>query len=276
MDILPDVQKTKPEIPILISRVGVQNVELPFLLNLRNGGVVSVLAMTTMICELDENERGISMSRFIRTLRPHLNYALRRISIEEILKDLSTQLESQKVSIKFEFKIPVVVKSPITNNEFPQYYKCSFRSDYSHGYFQFYENVRVQYSAYCPCSAELCASQSIGYPHNQRAFADVLVQTNRKRFIWLEDLIDLVDEAVVTKPYPIIQRPDEAWIAIEAEKHPQFVEDSIRSISIKLDRLRGVVDWYVKCTHEESIHTSDAIAINWKGVPGGFSEITYI
>jgi len=35
-------------------------------------------------------------------------------------------------------------------------------------------------------------------------------------------------------------------------------------------------DWIVKCSHEESIHTSEAIAINWKGVREGFDGKRYL
>ena len=35
-------------------------------------------------------------------------------------------------------------------------------------------------------------------------------------------------------------------------------------------------DWIVKCSHEESIHTSEAIAINWKGIPNGFDGRRFI
>ena len=55
-----------------------------------------------------------------------------------------------------------------------------------------------------------------------------------------------------------------------------FVEDAIREISDALNKLDGVQDWIVKCSHEESIHTSEAIAINWKGVPYGFTGERYL
>ena len=55
-----------------------------------------------------------------------------------------------------------------------------------------------------------------------------------------------------------------------------FVEDSIRKISKGLDDREDIYDWIIKCSHEESIHTSEAIAINWKGMPGGFDGRRYL
>jgi GTP cyclohydrolase I len=77
-------------------------------------------------------------------------------------------------------------------------------------------------------------------------------------------------------PYPIIKRVDEQEIARIAGQNPMFVEDAIRAISQALNNMNGLVDWIVKCSHEESIHTSEAIAINWKGEMGGFDGRRYL
>jgi GTP cyclohydrolase I len=276
---LPDIQNTTPKIREKICKVGVENVELPFLLILRDGGTpsyIQVNAKTEMVCELDESTRGVSMSRFTRILQPYLRQPLKRTILESILRDFTKSLETKTASIKFKFKIPVIKKSPISNNEFPQYYSCSFKSVFSENKFKFYESVRIQYSAYCPCSAALCQEGKFGFPHNQRAFADILIQTNPRAYIWLENIIDCVETSVHTIPFPIVKRSDEKWIAGVAKTHPQFVEDSIRGISHRLNYMKNVVDWFVKCTHEESIHTSNAIAMNWKGKEGGFNETTCI
>jgi len=273
---LPDIQDTEPEIKIKINRVGVNNVELPFWLALQKGASTQIVAKAEMLCELNPRKRGISMSRFLRTLQPYLRKPIRRTVLESILKDFIENLETNLASIKFDFKMPIQIESPLSGNSFPQFYKCSFRSDYIYGKFHFYESVRVQYSAYCPCSAALCKARGQGFPHNQRAFADVVVETDTKARIWLEEIIDLVVDSVKTIPYPIIKRNDEAYIAGIASVYPQFVEDSIRGISSKLRVKKYIKDWFVKCTHEESIHTSNAVAINWKGVEGGFNENTYI
>jgi GTP cyclohydrolase FolE2 len=55
-----------------------------------------------------------------------------------------------------------------------------------------------------------------------------------------------------------------------------FVEDAIRKISKALDDRDDIYDWIVKCVHEESIHTSEAIAINWKGMANGFDGRRFI
>ena len=215
------------------------------------------------------------MSRLILTLRNYLMKPLKHQLINDILKELNKNLETENSFIKFEFKLPVVKKSPKSENEFPLYYNCWFEGQLVNGIFKFYQGVKVQYASYCPCSAELskdllnkgCSIQ--GFPHAQRSFANVAIQTVNND-LWLEDIIKLIESSIATVPYPIIKRTDEQEIARIASENPIFVEDAIRQISNTLNNVSEIGDWIVKCSHEESIHTHEAIAMNWKGINGGF------
>jgi len=278
---LPDVQCTAPEIKTPIHQVGVQNIEVPFSLESKYGGYHKLNANVSMTASLDGETKGVSMSRFLLTLKPYLELPLKRQLINLILSDMLKKLETENVSMKFEFRMPIIRKSILTDNEFPIYYKCKFemrkqvnsKSNIS----WFYQGVRVQYASYCPCSAELCSVlDEPGFPHNQRSYADVLVEVLQPYYVWLEDIIELVENEIKTLPYPVIKRPDEQEIARIAAQNPMFVEDAIRKISGALDENKRIHDWIVKCTHEESIHTSEAIAINWKGIKGGFDGRRFI
>lgn len=289
---LPDIQQTKPNIKIPIKQVGVENVELPFRLESKYGGYHQLIANASMRTSLEENIKGISMSRLIRTLKDYLELPLKHKLIKDILKNLQANVGGDSSYIKFKFRLPIKRRSPITDANFPIYYKCMFEgqlhkkvyhdkvyhdigkpSEYEE--FRFFQGMTIQYASYCPCSAELCKSVN-GFPHNQRSFANILVETKESYYVWLEDIIETVESQLKTLPYPIIKREDEQEIAKIAAKNPMFVEDAIRLISKALNEREDIYDWIVKCIHEESIHTSEAIAINWKGIPGGFDERRFI
>jgi GTP cyclohydrolase I len=186
----------------------------------------------------------------------------------------------------------MVRKSIKTDNEFPIYYKCRFEGQLydvtiikpdqtrvKEWQYRFFEGVEVQYASYCPCSAELCnVLDGNGFPHNQRSFANVLteIDTYGNDYVWLEDIIENVESVIPTLPYPVIKRIDEQEIAKVAAENPMFVEDAIRLISNSIDTIPGVIDWVIKCSHEESIHTSEAVAVNWKGITGGFDGRRFI
>jgi len=295
---LPDIQCTPPNIKIPIMQVGVENVEVPFKLESKYGGFNEMVANVSLRTSLDQETKGISMSRLLLTLKPYLDLPLKSKLIEQILKEVIKNVGDDNpwganaAYMKFNFRMPINRKSIKSKNEFPIYYKCRFEGQLydvnmtkasgeknQKWYFRFFQGVTVQYASYCPCSAELCrVLDSRGFPHNQRSFAHILTEINTydNNYIWLEDIISAVEDVIPTLPYPVIKRVDEQEIARVAGENPMFVEDAIRAISQSIDSIDGIIDWMVKCNHEESIHTSEAIAINWKGVNGGFDGRRFI
>lgn len=282
---LPDIQCNEPLLQIPIQRVGVENVEVPFKLESKYGGFHQMVANVAMGTNLDENTKGISMSRLIRTLKPYLDLPLKSKLIEEIIRSLLKEVGGNEAFMKFNFRLPIIKKSIKTENEFPLYYKCRFQGEVTKPYgehqigdtWRFFQGVTVQYASYCPCSAELCSVlEDSGFPHNQRSFAHILIESDGAHYLWLEDIIEAVENVIPTLPYPIIKREDEQEIGRIAAENPMFVEDAIRVISYSIDNVKGVKDWIIKCSHEESIHTSEAIAINWKGVEYGFDGRRFI
>jgi len=283
---LPDVQEThKPAVNIMINQAGVENLKLPFSLALSpgTGKYCNLVADVTITTDVHKDKKGISMSRLLLTLNKHLHLPLNRNLVKYIMKDIIKEVESENCYIKFEFDLPVEKKSPLTDHIFPIYYKCSFAGKMTNKTFRFFQGVTVQYSSYCPCSAELSKDLenkggNHGYPHAQRSFANILaeMETDEDKvkdvidYIWLEDIIGMVNHVLKTQPYPIIKRPDEQEIARIASENPMFVEDAIRYLSERMDEFKYIKDWIIKCSHEESIHTHDAIAVMWKGVENGF------
>jgi GTP cyclohydrolase I len=289
---LPDIQQNKPSVEIPINQVGVENVEVPFKLESKYGGFNQMTANVAIRTSLDANTKGISMSRLLLTLKPYLDLPLKSILIKEILEKIIENVGGSGAYMTFDFRMPIIKKSIISNNQFPIYYKCRFEGQVYEVQvtqptgpkkpglvYRFFQGATVQYASYCPCSAELCSVlDTRGFPHNQRSFAHIMVEANpySDKYVWLEDIIEAVENVIPTLPYPIIKRVDEQEIARVAGENPMFVEDAIRAISQFLDNVDGICDWIVKCSHEESIHTSEAIAVNWKGISGGFDGRRYL
>jgi len=123
---LPDIQQDKPNIKIPIKQVGVEHVEVPFKLESKYGGFHQMVANVSIRTNLDENTKGISMSRLIRTLKPYLDLPLKHTLIKLILQDIRKNVGGTASFIKFEFKLPILKKSIKSDNEFPLYYKCRF------------------------------------------------------------------------------------------------------------------------------------------------------
>jgi len=279
---LPDIQQTEPMVKIPLREVGVENVEVPFKLESfdKVKRYNEMVANVSMRANINKNTKGVSMSRFLLTLKKYLNEPLKHWLIKDILIDLKKNVESKSSFIKFEFKLPSNINSIKSDNSFPLYFDCMFEGRLENDKFRFFQGITIQYASYCPCSAELSRDllykgESMGFPHAQRSFAKILIEVKEPNIVWLEEIIYMVYSVIKTKPYPIIKRVDEQEIARVASNNPLFVEDACRLISRRLDENNKVYDWVIKCIHEESIHTSEAIAINWKGREGGLTGTSY-
>ena len=123
---LPDIQCSKSNVTIPIKQVGVENVEVPFKLERKSGGFCQLNAKVSMRTNLDKNTKGISMSRLLLTLKPYLDLPLKNKLIQQILQDLRDNIGSTSSFMKFEFSLPILKRSIISDNSFPIYYKCKF------------------------------------------------------------------------------------------------------------------------------------------------------
>jgi len=278
MSALPDVQENDAPIVVFpINLVGVDNIKLPFTLLLRDAYYdkheIDLVANTSISTNLVANVKGISMSRLLEAIRPYLHKGLNWEILKNCLDAVCNSIGQNEAKIKMSFDLPMIKKSPLSKNKYPLFHSCYFEGYKKENNYKFHQFVKVQYSSYCPCSAALSKElDTQGFPHAQRSFAHILVDMDlkNKKQIWLEDIIDLVLNNIKTQPYPIIKRVDEQEIAKIASENPLFVEDAIRILSKKLSELDGIIDWCVRCVHEESIHCHDAIAVNWKYVENGF------
>jgi GTP cyclohydrolase I len=114
--------------------------------------------------------------------------------------------------------------------------------------------VIVPISSVCPCSKEI----STGGAHNQRGM--VHLKTRFKKFIWIEDMIELVERAASCEVYSVLKRADEKFITEKGYHNPKFVEDIVRDIAMDLNADKNITWFSVAVENYESIHNHNAYA----------------
>ena len=95
--------------------------------------------------------------------------------------------------------------------------------------------------------------------HNQRSHVTVDVKT--QGFVWIEEIIDLVEKEASCELFGLLKRPDEKHVTERAYDNPKFVEDMVRDVAVKLnedDRIRAYV---LESENFESIHNHSAYAL---------------
>ena len=80
-------------------------------------------------------------------------------------------------------------------------------------------------------------------------------------FIWIEDIIDLVEKQASCELYGLLKRPDEKFVTERAYDNPKFVEDMVRDVAAQLDAEKRILAYTVESENFESIHNHSAYAL---------------
>jgi GTP cyclohydrolase IB len=81
-----------------------------------------------------------------------------------------------------------------------------------------------------------------------------------KRFLWLEDLIALVETCGSAEMHSVLKRLDEKAVTERMFRTPRFVEDVVREVVVGLHEQIRSVRYEVRCESHESIHAHNAYA----------------
>ncbi len=107
----------------------------------------------------------------------------------------------------------------------------------------------------CPCSKKISERGA----HNQRSHVTVNVQT--EDFIWVEEIIEMVEKQASCELYGLLKRPDEKVVTERAYDNPKFVEDMVRDIAHQLNIDERILAYTVESENFESIHNHSAYAL---------------
>ncbi|WP_419652521.1 GTP cyclohydrolase, FolE2/MptA family, partial [Thiolapillus sp.] len=94
--------------------------------------------------------------------------------------------------------------------------------------------------------------------HNQRSHVTVTVSTDD--FMWIEEIIELVEKEASSELYSLLKRPDEKFITERAYDNPKFVEDVVRDVAGRLNDDPRIRSYIVEAENFESIHNHSAYA----------------
>lgn len=250
---LVDIQSSRDERRIPIDRVGVREVLYPITLRERDNGTQQTVGKFTLTVDLPQEFKGTHMSRFIEVLSAH-NHDFSPETIPDILTNLRTKLKAQTAHLDVTFTYFREKPAPVTQKVAMMGYECGFSATGgAQEDFVIYVNVPV--TTLCPCSKEISAYGA----HNQRGYVRAWVRP-RKDVLWLECLIDLIENSASAPLYPLLKRPDEKHVTEQAYDNPRFVEDMVREVSLAFDRDDRIGSYEIEVENHESIHAHNAYA----------------
>ena len=251
-----------------IQHVGISNFRLPIRYASRDGAPVVLETSVTGTVSLEAEKKGINMSRIMRSFYAHAEKEFSFGVIEAALDDYKADLGSYDARIQMRLSFPmqkVSLRSDLTGW---QYYDIALELVEEAGVRKRIAHIDYVYSSTCPCSLELSEHArmvrgQLATPHSQRSVARLSVVL--KGEMALEDLIDIARGAVVTETQVMVKREDEQAFAELNAANPIFVEDAARLFCEALQRDGRIGDFRVVASHQESLHSHDAISLLTEG-----------
>ncbi len=253
MSKMPELQKSRDTRNIAIDKVGVKDIRYPIVVLDKHKIQQHTVARINMFVDLPHHFKGTHMSRFIEIL----NLYHGEISIESldtILQEMKTRLEASCAHLELEFPYFIPKQAPVSKAVGLMEYQCQMIGTLG-AEPDFILGVTVPVTSLCPCSKEISSRGA----HNQRSAVNV--QIRYRDHVWLEDLIEWIEECGSSPVYSLLKREDEKAVTEQAYDHPMFVEDIVRAVTEKLRAVEQIHWFRVQCENFESIHNHSAYAL---------------
>ena len=257
---IADVQSAPDTRKLTIDKVGVKALRHPVRVKDRSGYEQHTVATFNMYVELPHNFKGTHMSRFVEILSQHERETSVR-SFRAMLREVADHLDAEKSRIEMTFPFFLQKKAPVTGVESLMDYEVTLAGEIANGEVLSEVRVAVPVNSLCPCSKEISEYGA----HNQRSHVTATIHSSA--FIWIEEIIEIIEKEASCELYGILKRPDEKYVTEKAYDNPKFVEDLVRDIAGHFNADERIQAYTVSAENFESIHNHSAYAEITRGNP---------
>jgi GTP cyclohydrolase I len=251
---IADVQSSVDTRELPIDQVGIKHIRHPVRVRDRSGNDQHTVATFNMYVDLPHNFKGTHMSRFVELLNSH-EREITVASFKDILHRMREVLGASSAHLEMSFPWFVLKAAPVSGVRSMLDYEVTLIGETDGSEAHITVKVVVPVTSLCPCSKEISAYGA----HNQRSHVTVTART--RGFIWIEDLIDLVEEEASCEIYGLLKRPDEKYVTEKAYDNPKFVEDMVRDVAARLNADDRIDAYVIESENFESIHNHSAYAL---------------
>lgn len=261
---MEDVQSSQDHRNLPIQRVGVSDLRYPIVVLDRDNSRQQTVASFTASVNLPHHFKGTHMSRFVEVLNEHRGEVTMH-TLPEILRDLKQRLDAESARIEVRFPYFLERQAPVTGASALTDYECVFTGEEDGDRSDFVLTVRVPVTSLCPCSKAISDYGA----HNQRGYVTIDTRFTPKpdggrEMVWIEEIVEIAEGSASSPVYPLLKRPDERHVTMQAYDNPVFVEDLVRNVALRLQDDERIRWFRVHAVNQESIHNHDAFAqIEW-------------
>ncbi len=290
---LPDVQLSKPDVEIGLSRVGARGIRK--LVQVKRGEKRPIILIATfdVYVDLPSTRKGVNLSRNFEAVDEVIENLVR--DPIENMEDLNVRIVDEllerheyatKAEVVMEAEYILRKRTPSSNQRTQEVIRIFSEAEkWRDGERKVYIGAEVHGITACPCAQELIKAYSarkleeIGIEtekiseimkiipfatHNQRGRSFVKVEVRDDFIPRIEDIIEIAKSGMSYEIYEILKREDELEVVRGAHMNPRFVEDAVRLMAKRaVETFASAPDdtrIYFRQVNEESIHQHDVIA----------------
>lgn len=293
--ILPDVQATRSEVAINLSRVGVTNVKKLVKVARPNKRPVILISTFNMYVDLPSDRRGANLSRNFEVIDEVLEEMVKSpvYEIEDLCGEVAKRLLNRheyatRSEVHMDSELIVKRKTPRTGADSQKVVKVFAKAVAERN-----EKIQVRRVigaevvgiTACPCAQEIMKTKAeeelrnLGVQqdivdkflakvpmatHNQRGRGTISIEVLGDHTVPLFTIIDIIERSMSAANFELLKRIDEYEVVARAHANPKFVEDCVRdmakNVAAGFPELPDDSVVTMKQVNEESIHQHNAFA----------------
>ena len=184
---MKDIQNLRDDRRINIRKVGVKTISYPVKVLDKEKKTQETVAKVNMYVNLPHRFKGTHMSRFVEILN-RFHGEINLTSFHLILQEMKERLEAEAAHVEIEF--PYFLQRNATGSSLAtRRYECRM-----HGSLQEVDDLVMEVSV--PIMLASSVSVGGGLPRSMGRWGTARVAVRFSQFIWIEDLISLVENGV--------------------------------------------------------------------------------
>jgi GTP cyclohydrolase I len=254
---LADIQASGDDRNLRVDEVGIAGIRYPVAVADREYGKQDTIAEVSMSVDLPPQVKGAHLSRFVEVLHEAAGEITPQ-AIPAILEAIRARLGASNARLEVSFPFFLRRIAPVTGGAALMEYQAWLAGEATPAGGHVMLGVRVPVTSVCPCSKAISDYGA----HNQRSTITICVWPRDAAAlqIWAEDLIEVAEAAGSCPVFPLLKRPDERHVTMQAHDHPVFVEDMARTAAQALGGDTRIAWFSVEAASDESIHNHGAFA----------------
>jgi GTP cyclohydrolase-4 len=289
---LPDVQATRPDVTVGLSRVGVTDVEKLVEVPREGDRPLVFTADFEVYVDLPGERKGIDMSRNMQVIDETLETVLAdpEYRLEDVCGTAADRLlekHDYTTTAQVRMEADLILRERAPASDLPTQHSVGVVAEATATDDGTHESIGVEVTGMtvCPCSQGMSETRArevltdlgvddettetfldrVPQPgHSQRGHAFLAVGADGSPSVDLHDLVRVARDSMSARIYNVAKRPDEDHMTFESHSNARFVEDCVRALA------HGVVEEFPDLTddavvrmrqsNDESIHQHNAHA----------------